>query len=296
MQKTYHQLTLTCTRAMAEPLARFLTDSVALSVSLMDAADDPIYEPGLNEMPLWEQVNVVALFDNAAEAKETLDLLAQLLEYTPSHTIDIIEERDWVIETQAQFSAQCVADKLWIYPAWQEIPSTHQPVLKLAPGLAFGTGSHPTTQMCLAALAEFVTPRMTALDFGCGSGILGLAALALDAAYVYCIDIDPQALEATQNNAELNHYQAEQLFIGSVEQLPHITVDILVANILAQPLIELHTTFKQLLKAQGRIILAGILETQVDLLIDTYRPWVTLTVFQQQAEWVCLTGTYTPCG
>lgn len=290
MKKTYHQATLTCPRNMAASLERFLSDSVALSVTLIDAADDPIYEPKLNEMPLWENVQVIALFDHAEAAQETLALLEQLLEYTPDYSIAIIEERDWVTETQAQFSPQCFASKLWVYPAWQEIPSTHQPAVKLAPGLAFGTGMHPTTQMCLEALTTFVTPGMTIIDFGCGSGILGLAALALDAAYAYCIDIDPQACEATHNNAMLNHYNETQLFIGTSEQLPDITVDLIVANILAKPLIELRPVFERLLKPQGRIILTGILDTQADLLIAAYKPWLELTILQQEAEWVCLVG------
>jgi ribosomal protein L11 methyltransferase len=275
---------------MAEPLSRFLADSPALSVTLIDAADDPIYEPGLNEMPLWQNVQVIALFENDAEAKETLALLEQLLEYTPNYSVAIIEERDWITETQAQFTPQCFANRLWVYPEWQDIPTAHQPALKIAPGLGFGTGTHPTTQMCLAALASFVEIGMTVIDYGCGSGILGLAALTLGADYVYCVDIDPQALEATQNNALLNEYNTDNLFIGLADDLPKIKTDLLVANILAKPLIELRSVFETLLKPDGCLILAGILDTQCDFLIEAYKPWVTLTVFQQQAEWVCLTN------
>ena len=290
MKKTYHQVTIECPRSMAEPLSRFLADSSALAVSLLDAKDNPIYEPGLNEMPLWDDVKVIALFEHNTEAEETLALLATLLEYTPNYSIAVIEERDWVAETQAQFAAQCFANKLWVYPDWQAIPSDQQPALKLAPGLAFGTGTHPTTQMCLEAIAHFVKPNATLIDFGCGSGILGLAALTLGADYVYCVDIDPQALEATQNNALLNTQNEEKLFIGLAQELPKVKVDILAANILAKPLIELSSLFESLLKPKGRLILAGVLDTQADLLIEAYRPWITLTAFAQKEEWVCLTG------
>jgi len=290
MKKTYHQVTFECARPLAEPLSHFLTDSAALAVSLLDAKDDAIYEPALNEMPLWHEVKVVALFDNHSEAEQTLALLATLLEYTPNYSIAVIEEQDWVAATQAQFSAQCFANKLWVYPDWQAIAADHQPALKLAPGLAFGTGTHPTTQMCLEAITDFLIPQSTVIDFGCGSGILGLAALTLGADYVYCVDIDPQALEATKNNALLNAQQEEKLFIGLVAELPMIKVDMVVANILAKPLIELSSLFAALLKSKGRLILAGILDTQADLLIETYRPWITLTALTQKEEWVCLTG------
>lgn len=290
MKKTYHQITLECPRSTAEPLSRFLADSPALAVSLLDAKDHAIYEPALNEMPLWDEVKVVALFENNTETEETLTLLEALLEYTPNYSIAVIEERDWVAETQAQFSAQCFADKLWVYPDWQTIPTAHQPALKLAPGLAFGTGTHPTTQMCLEAIACFVDAKATVIDFGCGSGILGLAALTIGADYVYCVDIDPQALEATRNNALLNAQNEEQLFIGLVEACPKVQVDLLVANILAKPLIELSPLFESLLKPNGRLILAGILENQAELLMAAYQPWISLTCFTQKEEWVCLTG------
>ncbi len=290
MTKTYHQMTFQCSRDVATPLAAFLEDSSALSVSLIDAADEPIYEPELNEIALWSEVKVIALFDNAEEAHQTLQLLEQLLEYTPDYKIEIIDDQDWVSATQAQFQPQCFAEKLWVYPEWRHIPDSHSMALKLAPGVAFGTGTHATTQMCLEALARCVEPNMKVIDYGCGSGILGLAALTLGAAHSYCVDIDPQALEATQNNALLNQFDEAKLFIGLANEMPMIKVDILVANILAKPLIELQLLFEQLLKPKGIIILSGILDTQADFLIEAYKNWMPLKVFMQKEEWVSLIG------
>lgn len=293
MTITYHQVTFECSRDTAESLSLFLADSDALAVSLIDAADEPIFEPGLNEMPLWSQVKVIALFADAEQAQTTINILQQLLENMPTYKIESVEDRDWITETQAQFQPQCFADRLWVCPEWETVPHDEQAVLKLAPGLAFGTGTHPTTQMCLTALAQLVKPNMEVIDFGCGSGILGLAALALDAKKVYCIDIDPQALEATQYNADINNFAEEKLFIGMVEQMPAaVQADILVANILAQPLIDLKNIFQKLLKNDGILILAGLLETQAQQIIDAYQPWAKLHIFKQQDEWACLIADF----
>jgi ribosomal protein L11 methyltransferase len=287
-EMTALQISFECARETAEPLSQFLMDTDALAVSLMDAADTPIFEPALNETPLWPNVKVVALFQNEAALNDALETLEQLLGQLPPHEIETIESRDWVSETQAQFQPMQIGKKLWIYPEWEKIPVEHQPAMKLAPGLAFGTGTHPTTKMCLEALAKFLRLGMEVIDFGCGSGILGIAALMLGANKVYGVDIDPQAIEASQQNALLNNISADKIWLGLPENFPAVKADIIVANILAKPLIDLKGVFQQHLKSEGKIILAGLLDSQAQEIITHYQDWKALDIFMQQEEWVCL--------
>ncbi|MCD6048025.1 MAG: ribosomal protein methyltransferase [Gammaproteobacteria bacterium] len=284
------QICFECPRKVAEPLSQFLMDTEALAVSLMDAADTPIFEPALNETPLWPNVKVVALFQDKTSLDEALKTLEQLLGQLPPYEIENVENRDWVSETQAQFQPMQIGEKLWIYPEWEKIPNEHQPAMKLAPGLAFGTGTHPTTKMCLEALSKLTAPGTEVIDFGCGSGILGIAALILGANKIYGVDIDPQAIEASQQNALLNNINAEKIWLGLPESFPAVKADIIVANILAKPLIDLKGIFHQHLKPDGKIILAGLLDSQAQEIITHYRDWKPLEIFMQQEEWVCLVG------
>ncbi len=289
----YTQITFFCEQKQAKALSEFLSEADTLAVSLMDAADEPIFEPKPGETPLWSEVRVIALFANERSAHATLSLLKELLGDIIPYQIETIQERDWVSETQAQFQPLCIAEKFWIYPEWQEVLH-HQPVLKLAPGLAFGTGAHETTRICLEALAKFVQPGNIIIDFGCGSGILGCAALLLGAKKAYFIDIDPQALEATERNIFLNQFPPEKFFIGLPDALPKVHADILVANILANPLIELKPAFEKLLNPEGKIILAGLLENQAEEVTRCYHPWRKLVRFKQAGEWVCLWAKISP--
>src|SRR3989338_4410868 len=163
MPLQYHQITFHCPQKVAKALDNFLNETEAISVTLMDAEDAPIYEPGLEETPLWPKVKLLALFSTDAALQTTLTLLKKFLDPFPPYEIDLIEERDWITEIQNQFQPLCFGNKLWVYPEWQSIPSEHQPALKLSPGLAFGTGSHPTTQLCLEALTQGVRPGMTVI-------------------------------------------------------------------------------------------------------------------------------------
>ncbi len=291
--QNYYQIIVKCSQDLAEALVELIENTGAASVSLEDAQDEPLFEPKPDEMPLWSQVKLTALYTDESVAQEALEVLQAKYPFFNFFPIEILADRDWVRETQAQFTSQCFKDLLWLYPAWEEVQTGHTPVVKLAPGLAFGTGTHPTTQMCLNALVEFVHPKDQVIDFGCGSGILGIAALKLGAQKVYAIDIDPQAWEATQNNAALNTIDAQQLWVGDNQSLPStLKVEVLVANILAKPLIDLNVVFKKLLKPEGKIILAGLLQEQVEVLIAAYQPWVTLEIYAQEEEWVCLVGDY----
>ena len=178
----------------------------------------------------------------------------------PLYRLERLEERDWVAETQNQFPPQCFKERLWLYPSWEEIPADLPLVLRLSPGLAFGTGTHPTTRLCLTWLAEHIQGNESVIDFGCGSGILALAALVLGARTVSGIDLDPQALSSSRANAELNAITADRLPLFLPEAFkPNERVDILVANILATPIIELKTLFHSFVKPGGTIVLSGIL-------------------------------------
>ena len=176
----YYQLRCTSTRETSQALAEFFHEADAVSVSLLDAADEPLFEPKPGEMPLWSEITVLALFIDEGAAQQAAVILQQLCPELTISEIEIIEDRDWISETQNQFQAQCFGERLWVYPAWDQVPEEHEPALRLAPGLAFGTGTHPTTQMCIEALAKFLQPKDVVIDFGCGSGILGLAALKME--------------------------------------------------------------------------------------------------------------------
>jgi len=285
-----YQIIFETTKDQAEKLGSFLEEAGALSVSFLDAEDEPIFEPAPGALPLWENVQLIALFSSEDEIHSTLRVLEKFLGKLPLYKVEAVEMRDWVTETQQQFQPQCVAEKFWIYPEWETIPSQSLPVLKLAPGLAFGTGTHPTTHMCLEALAAYVKPGMEVIDYGCGSGILGLAALALGASHALLTDIDPQALESSARNAQSNAFQKKALSMYLASELPSCQADVLVANILAGPLVALKPTFEKLLKPTGKIILSGLLASQAEELIAAYAPWRRLHVWKQCEEWICLVG------
>lgn len=286
-------LRFTCDSTQAHALSEYLAEHPdTLAVSLLDAEDQPIYEPELDSITLWAKVEVEVLL---AEDYPVAVLLAELslhFDPLPPHQCQTLIERDWVSETQAQFPPQCFADRLWLYPAWLEVPAEHQPVLRLSPGLAFGTGTHPTTRLCLQWLATHIRGGEHVIDYGCGSGILALAALVLGATHVSGIDLDPQALSASRSNAQLNTIDEAQLSLSLPEKaaLSAHCADVLVANILASPLISLAPLLCSRLKPQGYLVLSGILEEQAASVIEAYRPFMALTCVEVSEEWCLLVG------
>lgn len=286
-------LRFTCDSDQAHALSDYLADHPdALAVSLLDAEDQPIYEPELDSITLWAKVEVEVLLAEDTSVEALLAELRQQFGPLPPHQCHTLIERDWVTETQAQFPPQCFAERLWLYPVWLDVPTEHQPVLRLSPGLAFGTGTHPTTRLCLQWLATHIQGHETVIDYGCGSGILALAALVLGAKHVSGVDLDPQALSASRANAELNAIDAALLSLYLPEQIAFQAAccDVLIANILASPLIHLAPQLSRCLKNNAHLVLSGILVEQVPAMIDAYRPFISLTCVEVSEEWCLLVG------
>jgi ribosomal protein L11 methyltransferase len=281
--------------ASADPVCDALIEIGALSASIEDADagtpdEQPQFgEPGSVTMPGWAHSRVVALFDPDADVAAMLaEAAAQAgLVKVPEFSIEAVEEQNWVQLTQAQFDPIRVSGRLWIVPSWHEAPDPEAINLILDPGMAFGTGSHPTTRLCLEWLERTVATGNTLLDYGCGSGILAIAAAKLGAASVAGVDIDPQAVEAANANAERNGVVAR--FADSAEALAG-EYDVVVANILSNPLRVLAPAICAHVRSGGRLALSGILREQADEIIAVYAPWVDLQVADVREDWVCLAG------
>ncbi len=283
------QLILESDKAHAEPWSDLLSELGAAAVTLLDAADQPLYEPPPGATPLWDAMRVVGLFDAETEMEPVLLQLAATLEPEPLPPLRIeqLEEKDWSRVWMDAFKPMRFGQRTWIVPSWHQPPEPEQVNILLDPGLAFGTGTHPTTHLCLEWLDGLDLTGKVVLDFGCGSGILAIAASLLGAASVYGIDNDPQALLASRDNAERNQVE---LPVYLPEQDPGGKVDILVANILAGPLVSLAPLFATRLDAGGLIALSGILPTQAQMVLDAYAPWFDLAPPVEYDEWVRING------
>ena len=282
--------------AHAEPLCDALIDLGALSAIIEDAdagtpEETPQFgEPGSINSPGWARSKVNAMTDLETDIAALLSEAAALcgLPNIPDFTVDTIEEQNWVQLTQSQFDPIRVSDRLWIVPSWHDSPNPDAINLILDPGMAFGTGSHPTTRLCLEWLEKQVQPGDKVLDYGCGSGILGIAAAKLGAGYVAGVDIDPQAVEAARANAERNAVIAR--FEDSAEPLAG-EYDLVVANILSNPLRVLAPAICAHVRQGGKLALSGILREQAEEIMAIYTPWVALNIADIREDWVCLAGT-----
>lgn len=258
-----------CHRDDVEQLSNDLEESGALSITLTDKNDDPVLEPARGTTPLWPDVIINALYSDEQTANEVRSLLANTWKEL-TMTVTLIADQDWERVWMDDFKPQQFGTRLWICPSWIEPPDANAVNLILDPGLAFGTGTHPTTSQCLGWLDKADLNNKTVIDYGCGSGILALAALKLGASKVYAVDIDPQALQATENNADTNLINKQQLFIDYPEALT-TPVDLLIANILLGPLVSLRDDFHALINHNGTLLLSGILSEQVPELIEAYQ-------------------------
>lgn len=282
----------------AEPLADALLDAGALSASIEDAdagtaAERPQFaEPGSPSRSGWQRSRVIALLEADSDARQLLASCALRagLDELPEFTAEAVAEQDWVRLTQSQFEPIRVSGRLWIVPSWHSAPDPQAIVLVLDPGMAFGTGSHPTTRLCLEWLERSITAGVSVLDYGCGSGILAIAAARLGAAEVVGVDIDPQAVISARNNAASNGVAAS--FHDCAQTLSG-QYDIVVANILANPLKVLAAALSAHVRAGGCLALSGILVEQTDELIAAYAPYLSLTVAATHDGWVCLAGVKT---
>jgi ribosomal protein L11 methyltransferase len=262
----------------------------ALSVTMADAADQPLYEPDPGTTPLWSATRVAALFDVDADLHAVRQRLAEcfgpaVLQRTIEEQLD---DQDWERAWLDRFHPMQFGERLWICPAGQRPPEAPDQVLiDLDPGLAFGTGTHPTTELCLQWLDGHAPRGEHVLDYGCGSGILAIAALKLGAASVWAVDIDRQALWATRENAARNQVEA-RLKTGLPDELPEQRFDLLLANILANPLIELASRLACLVRPGGRLVLSGVLSEQARDVQNAYEPWFDFSSPVGRQGWIRL--------
>lgn len=291
--------------AHAEALGDALLELGALSTDIHDAGSGTdreqflFDEPGEPSEQIWFASELTALFNEDVDIASTVQAAASAarLPCQPSYRVTHVEEQDWVRMTQSQFAPIRISSRLWIVPSWHQIPDPAAVNLILDPGLAFGTGSHPSTQLCLGWLDETLRGGEDVLDYGCGSGILAIAALKLGAGHVVGIDIDPQAVTASRANAVLN--QCDETKAEFFET--HVAdragsengawVDVVVANILANPLIVLAPLLMRATRKGGQIALSGILMEQAEDVIQIYRQWFDIRITREQAGWALLTGT-----
>jgi len=254
--------------------------------------EQPILEPSLGEAPLWEHTRVVGLFDATVDTQQVDQYLAQ--QFPDTHSLVLqweqLEDKDWEREWMKNYHPIQCADQLWICPSWIDPPAPNAVNLLLDPGLAFGTGTHPTTFLCLQWLAEQSLDGQSVVDYGCGSGILGVAALLLGATSATGIDIDPQALIATQDNVERNGLDSKRFPVYLPKDCPPLNTQLLLANILAGPLAELADKLVETLAPGGRICLSGILHHQADAVMRAYADHIIFDPIAQKEEWVRLTG------
>ena len=278
-----------------EALSDALIERGALSVDVTDAAagtpgERPLFaEPGSAPELNWAVNCVVVLFAQDANLAGVVSdaLRAASLPPTTPYGMDRVDDKDWVRLTQSQFTPQHVSRRLWVVPSWHDVVDANAINIRLDPGLAFGTGTHPTTRLCLRWLDAHVTPAATVIDYGCGSGILAIAAMKLGAARAQGVDIDEQALLAARGNAMQN--QVDATFFAAADELKS-QANLVVANILANPLTVLAPLLATLTEPGGMIALSGILAPQADEVSEAYRPWFDMHATEPEDEWVLLAG------
>ncbi|MCF6775440.1 50S ribosomal protein L11 methyltransferase [Thiotrichales bacterium 19X7-9] len=289
----WKEITFTLTRDNVEAYEDALLTLGACSITLKDAEDNPIFEPGVDETPLWNQLQLTALFTEEFDLALILNQLPEILSISqlPVYTTKAYPDEDWERSWMEHFKPIQLGERLWICPSWHEIPNPNAVNIILDPGLAFGTGSHPTTELCLRWLDKTITGNETVIDYGCGSGILAIAAIKLGSKKAIGIDIDPQAITASNDNAQRNEINQNQFnFLMADKITSDVTCDILIANILANPLIQLASSIAKLVNPQGKIALSGILEEQAQLVIEAYQPYFSFEPIETKEEWVLLSG------
>lgn len=287
------KLILNISSEWAEIVSEILSEHQALAVILQDNGDQPLFQVIPQETPLWQDTRVEALFSENFPLLKIIHDLENLLKAPVPYQVEILAEENWVEKSQAHFPVLNFADRLWVVPPWREAPPNVETLLRINPGLGFGTGTHPTTALCLKWLVQrqTLTGKMV-VDYGCGSGILGLAALALGASQVWAVDHDPQALTATRNNAELNQFSDDHLLIVPPEDLVAVKADIILANILANPLCDLSTHLISFLAPGGSLILSGFLETERPRLLQAYTPMLKVVSEAIEEHWLRLELTH----
>lgn len=285
------QFSIDVLQEQVEAVSAALEAAGAQSVTLQDAADELLIEPLPGTRPLWRNPRVVALFPAHTDARAVeAALRGALAEPLPALSVSVLDERDWSATWRESFRPMRFGERLWVCPSGESCPQSAAVTVMLDPGLAFGTGSHATTAMCLEWLDRHPPAGRRVIDYGCGSGILAIAARRLGADRVLATDIDPRALEATRGNARANGITAgfRVVFPADMDRTP---VDLVMANILANPLQALAADLAACLKHGGKLLLTGILQDQAQAVRASYAAWIDFDPPQQRDEWVLLIGT-----
>ena len=289
----WKRLSTVVSDTMADSLSELMSEHGAVSVSVEPASDDEtlqLYEPGPGETPMWKQARVTALFDpgtdlNSAINHSSASLGLSTRDWHADTLADQIWERVWMDD----FQPRQIGERLWVCPSWLSPPQPDAVNILMDPGLAFGSGTHATTLLCLQWLEQHLLPGSQLIDFGCGSGILAIAALRLGAAQAIGIDNDPQAIIASNDNARRNGV-AERLQTALPKDITPPPCELLIANILASPLKQLAPQLSALVKPGGHIVLSGILASQADEVAARYRDQFELDAIEQRQDWVRLSG------
>lgn len=287
------QIKLNATNDNAEAIGDMLMEETgAVSVTFLDAKDTPVFEPLPGETRLWGDTDVVALYEADMDTSLILQQIkaSNMLAEGFAHKVEQVEDKDWEREWMDNFHPMQFGRRLWICPSWREVPDPQAVNVMLDPGLAFGTGTHPTTALCLEWLDNLDLSGKTVIDFGCGSGILAIAAIKLGAAKVIGIDIDPQALLASKDNAARNGVEDQIEVYLPKDQPEGLVADVVVADILAGPLRELSPIIKGLLKPGGQLAMSGILDTQAESVAEFYRDDLELDPIAEKSEWCRISG------
>lgn len=268
----WHQISVSADKETATKIADFFSELGAVSVTYMDAEDEPVYEPAVGETRIWRLTKTIALFELDAEPELVKTVLFSHFkdEVLTDWFHEVLQDQTWERTWMEHYQPMKFAETLWVCPTGQEKGEPDCVCMTLDPGLAFGTGTHPTTALCLEWLASHDIKGKTVIDYGCGSGILAVAALLLGAKQVHAVDIDPQAITATLANAEKNKViDGIKCFLP--DQFSPFQADIVVANILANPLCELSEQISQLVRPNGELVLSGILNEQAESVIAAYK-------------------------
>ena len=284
------QIRLYATAKTANKLSNMLMGQGAQAVTYMDAHDNPVYEPLPGETKLWGETMVTGLFDAEVDPAPIIAFFQRHFGKQMPYKVEQLEDKDWVREWMDHFHPMQFGERLWICPSWRDVPNPDAVNVMLDPGLAFGTGTHPTTALCLQWLDGLDLAGKTVVDFGCGSGILGIAALKLGAARVIGIDIDPQAIQASRDNAERNGVADQIELYLPADQPQDVEADVVVANILAGPLRELAPLIAGHGKAGSLMALSGVLESQAPELETIYGQWFEMDPTAVKEEWCRLSG------